>query len=529
MAFTTTVKEVIANDTTGLLAKHSSWERVLLADIALILNGAPFDSAMFNGSEGFRLIRIRDVLTGTTSTYYSGNYSEEYVVRQGDLLIGMDGDFHSAFWGAEPALLNQRVCKITPDSHLYSKKLLSYLLPGYLSAINQQTSAITVKHLSSRTIGEIELPLPPAAEQTRIVEKLEELLSGLDAGVAELKAAQKKLTQYRQSLLKAAVEGALTADWRAAQGSGQPAGSAQSVESGQALLARILTERRSRWQARQLAKFEAQGKTPPKDWQAKYPEPVAPDIAGLPELPLGWVWAGLDQLLCELRSGTAETSGRDSTAYPVLKSSAVRQGTINFGALNYLQEKQSKRSENFLQLGDVLITRLSGSVEYVGCCAVVKVLPDMQTQYPDRVFCGKLLPALIWLGDFIAICFQSAYARLKLEAAAKSTAGHKRISLSDLHGFPIPLPPFTEIHEIVKQVREGAEQVIDANLAVERGLKQSAAQRKNILKAAFSGQLVPQDPNDEPASALLARIRAERAAREKITKARKLRAAKEST
>jgi hypothetical protein len=112
------------------------------------------------------------------------------------------------------------------------------------------------------------------AEQTRIVAKLEELLSDLDAGVAELKAAQKKLGQYRQSLLKAAVEGALTAEWRAAQkvGAGDTA-----PETGAQLLARILTERRARWEAKQLAKFAEQGKTPPKDWQNKYPEPVQPE------------------------------------------------------------------------------------------------------------------------------------------------------------------------------------------------------------------------------------------------------------
>ncbi len=139
----------------------------------------------------------------------------------------------------------------------------------------------------------------PAAEQTRIVEKLEELLSDLDAGVAELKAAQKKLGQYRQSLLKAAVEGALTAEWQ--QSSNVP------IETGAQLLDRILTERRARWEAKQLAKFKEQGKTPPKDWQKKYPEPVQPDTSDLPELPEGWVWASVDQLLADIETGEASS------------------------------------------------------------------------------------------------------------------------------------------------------------------------------------------------------------------------------
>ena len=303
MAFTITVAEVIAADTTGLLAKHPSWERVPLAQVADILNGAPFDSALFSNSEGMPLARIRDVLTGDTCTYYTGPYEDTYVIRHGDLLIGMDGDFNSGFWGIRPALLNQRVCKITPTEQHYDKRLLSLVLPGYLAAINANTPSVTVKHLPSKTIGEIELPLPPRAEQTRIVAKLEELLSDLDAGVAELKAAQKKLGQYRQSLLKAAVEGALTAEWRAKN---------TPAESGARLLDRILQERRARWEAKQLAKFAEQGKTPPKDWQKKYPEPVQPDTSGLPALPEGWVWATIDQLAA---IGTGVTPLKSKSQY----------------------------------------------------------------------------------------------------------------------------------------------------------------------------------------------------------------------
>ena len=253
MAFTMTVAELIDADTSGMLGKHATWERVQLAEVATILNGAPFDSALFSTTEGMPLIRIRDVTTGQTNTYYTGAYEDAYLVQQGDLLVGMDGDFNSGFWGSKAALLNQRVCKISPVESFYDKRLLAFTLPGYLAAINANTPSVTVKHLSSKTIGEIGFPLPPRAEQTRIVAKLEELLSDLDVGVAELKAAQKKLGQYRQSLLKAAVEGALTAGWRNQN---------RPTETGAQLLERILTERRARWEAKQLTKFAEQGKTP---------------------------------------------------------------------------------------------------------------------------------------------------------------------------------------------------------------------------------------------------------------------------
>ena len=166
----------------------------------------------------------------------------------------------------------------------------------------------------------VEIPLPPTSELSRILTKLEELLLDLDTGVAELKTAQKKLVQYRQSLLKAAVEGALTAEWRQNN---------KPTETGAQLLERILTERRARWEAKQLAKFKEQGKAPPKDWQKKYPEPVQPDTTDLPELPDGWIWASLD-MLGEIASGVAKGSKRDSAIevreVPYLRVANVQRG-----------------------------------------------------------------------------------------------------------------------------------------------------------------------------------------------------------
>lgn len=106
MAFNAKISDLIAEDTSGLLAKHYSWERVRLAEVAIILNGAPYDSAYFNTISGAPLARIRDVIAGETSTYYSGEYDEAYLLSQGDLLIGMDGDFNTGYWGSQRALLN---------------------------------------------------------------------------------------------------------------------------------------------------------------------------------------------------------------------------------------------------------------------------------------------------------------------------------------------------------------------------------------------------------------------------------------
>ncbi len=481
------------------------WAFVTIGETGEYINGFPFKPT-HRESEGFPIVRIQN-LTDETKALNSTTLDVplDYKIDSGDMLMSWSATLDVFVWRRGPALVNQHIFKVVPDERVMSKHLLFYWLKLAIAQLlkTDHLHGSTMMHINRGPFMAHLVCLPPSAEQTRIVAKLEELLSELDAGVAELKAAQKKLARYRQSLLKAAVEGALTAAWRAQH---------TPTETGAQLLQRILTERRAHWEAKQLAKFKEQGKAPPKDWQKNYPEPVQPDTAGLSQLPVGWVWASLDQLLSQLRSGTAETSGRVVTPHPVLKSSAVRQGAIDFSSVNYLNDGQC-RAENYLDPGDLLITRLNGSVEYVGCTALVENLAPTSIQYPDRIFCGKLALASPQLAAHIVNCMRSPASRQRIEAAAKSTAGHKRISLSDLLPFALPLPPLAEMINAGNLIRAGLELMEYAETAATFALKQSTAQRQNILRSAFAGQLVPQDPNDEPASVLLARIRAERADR----------------
>ena len=501
MAFTAKIADLIADDKTGLLAKHDSWGRVPLSEVAGILNGAPFDSAMFGTASGVPLARIRDVIAGETSTLYAGEYDDSYLLRQGDFLIGMDGDFNTGYWGAQTALLNQRVCKLTPNIEFYDKKLLGYALPAYLAAINANTPSITVKHLSSKTVGEIELPLPPRAEQTRIVEKLEELLSDLDAGVAELKAAQRKLTQYRQSLLKAAVEGHLTAEWRAARGTPQ--------ETGAELLQRILSERRARWEQKQRDKFAGQGKTLPKGWQAKYPEPVAPDLADLPSLPDGWTWASLD-MLGEIASGVAKgmkkSSGTPTREVPYLRVANVQRGYLDLSQIKTIEATDSDIRELRLMPGDILFNE-GGDLDKLGR-GWVWYGEVAECIHQNHVF--RMRPTLRATPSEFISHHGNSFGKEWFKKAGKQTTNLASINMSMLRAFPVPVPPESEGREIVAQLELVLGAAMEQEKSIEHGLVMAAAQRKNLLKAAFAGQLVPQDPDDEPASALLARIRAAR-------------------
>jgi type I restriction enzyme S subunit len=136
------------------------------------LNGFAFDSAAFTSGEGTPLLRIRDLKTGIPSTHFNGAYSQQYLVQQGDLLIGMDGEFRCYSWAGEPALLNQRVCKLIPELSRLDPDFLRLSINAHLSKIEGETSFTTVKHISSKQVLAIALPLPSLSEQKRIASQL---------------------------------------------------------------------------------------------------------------------------------------------------------------------------------------------------------------------------------------------------------------------------------------------------------------------------------------------------------------------
>lgn len=138
-----------------------------LVDVCAIQYGFPFDSSKFSDSEGMPLIRIRDVTRGYSETYTTESYKDDYVVKENDLLIGMDGEFNIAKWGKSPALLNQRVCRLFPKANI-DRDYLYYFMPIALKKIESKTPFVTVKHLSAKELNKIELDVPPMEIQKKI-------------------------------------------------------------------------------------------------------------------------------------------------------------------------------------------------------------------------------------------------------------------------------------------------------------------------------------------------------------------------
>lgn len=180
-----------------------SWIVKKLGDLLKIQNGYAFDSKLFSIDGDMPLIRIRDIKKGVdTETRYTGEYDSKYIVKKGDLLIGMDGEFGCYEWKGGNALLNQRVCRLQNFENQIYPRFLLYGINSHLKAIEDVTGYTTVKHLSSKQIANIEFPLPPIVTQQKIVEKIDAIFTQIDKATAAAEANAKNTEALFHSYLR---------------------------------------------------------------------------------------------------------------------------------------------------------------------------------------------------------------------------------------------------------------------------------------------------------------------------------------
>jgi type I restriction enzyme S subunit len=408
---------------------------------------------------------------------------------------------------------------IKPVLHQVNKFIAAALQSEPVQAqIKKYVRGVAQPDLGLAHIRELALPFAPLAEQERILSKIEELFSELDAGVELLKKLKAKLKRYRQAVLKAAVEGKLTKDWREAhQGELEPA----SV-----LLERILKERREKWEAEQLAQMKAKGKTPKDDsWKLKYKEPVAPDTSDLPELPEGWVWATVEQLASFAANSITDgpfgsnlkTSHYTSTGPRVIRLQNIGDGVFIDEHSHISQKHFDSLVKHHIKAGDIVIAVLGEQLpraciipSSVGL-ALVKADCIRFSPHPQLAFAQYLNYAL------------NAKPTRTRTASIVHGVGRPRLNLGEVKSIVLPLPSISEQKEIIEDVERYLSIANQIEKVVDKNLKRAEKLRQSILKKAFEGKLVPQDPTDEPADKLLERIKAEKAKREAEAKAKKKR------
>lgn len=376
----------------------------------------------------------------------------------------------------------------------------------------------TFKELSGKAFSVLPVPLPPLNEQKRIVTKIEELFSELDAGEESFKQARKQLGIYRQSLLKQAFEGKLTEAWRKAN--------PDQLEDPDQLLARIQQERESRhqqqltdWQqaVEQWEQNGKEGKKPSKPSKPTTSEKLK--LKGLKGLPGPWSWCSLQSLLSfGPKNGYSPRAVERTTETKAITLTATTSGTFDNSHFKYLDLFIPEKSELWLKTGDILLQR-GNTIEYVGVPALYKG-PSNQFTYPDLMM--KLQTPKSVSSEFLTLAISDRRARVYMHERASGAAGSMpKINQGVVNSLPIPLCSLPEQQEIVRLLEEQFTVIEQNEREIDAALKRSEALRQSILKRAFSGQLVPQDPTDEPASQLLARIQTERTAAEKSAKVKK--------
>lgn len=367
-------------------------------------------------------------------------------------------------------------------------------------AEHNMSGAVGQRRVTTPYLSECEVPLPPSNEQHRIVAKIEELFSELDKGIENLKTAQAQLKVYRQALLKHAFEGKLTAQWREQN--------RDKLETAEALLARIQKERAQRYQ-QQLADWEASGKQGSKP---KAPKPLPPlgaeELAELPELPEGWGYTRVGALIDEPAYGTSKKCDYESKGKGVLRIPNVVSGKIDTSDLKYAKFDDDEITAYQLEVGDILTIRSNGSVSIVGQCALVS---DKDTDYLYAGYLIKLRPLhSIVEPSYLLNAFSCHSVRKQIENKSKSTSGVNNINSGELQSLVVAVCDINEQKQIMVEIESRLSEADQLDQTLATSLQQAEALRQSILKRAFSGQLVAQDASDEPASALLARIRAER-------------------
>lgn len=359
----------------------------------------------------------------------------------------------------------------------------------------------TVSSIDSDRLAAYEISIAPATEQKRIVSKIDELFSCIDEGERALERVQKLVERYRQSVLKAAVTGELTREWREKN--------KDKLESGEALLARILKARREAWEKAELEKMKAKGITPANDkWKQKYEEPLSPDMTDLPELPDGWVWASLDMLADIVGGITVDQKRRteDCEPVPYLRVANVQRGYLDLSEMKSINAPRDRIEQLRLRPGDILFNE-GGDIDKLGRGWIWEGQLS-NCIHQNHVFRARLV--ILYSLNKIISWYGNVMGRTLFMRLGKQTTNLASLSLSKLKSVPVPIMCPSEADEIVSRVDDIFSITDHHGGEIEKQMRGSSSVRHGVLKAAFSGRLVSQDPADEPASMLLKRIAAGR-------------------
>ena len=422
--------------------KH--WRIATLGDVCKINYGNELSRNKFT-EEGYPVFGANGVI---------GRYSD-YMFPNPKVLISCRGAYSGKINLSPPeCFVTNNSLVLEPKANTVTKEYLYYALQSVDKSRIRSGSAQAQVTISSAE--DLEFPVAPLPEQRRIVAKIEELFSNLDAGRDELAVAEQQLERYRLSVLQAAVEGRLTADWRRAH----------DPEPADQLLERILEERRKQWEEQyRWERYDSKDKEPPSGWKKRYKEPVVlENVEDLTSLPGGWEWISLHHL-CRWSNGDGlPKKARKEGPYPVYGGNGVT----------------GSHSEYMLRSSAVV----------VGCvgahCGNVHLAPP-ESWITDNAIYSK------WKSSLVDEQFLLLQLQIKGLNQLAGGSGQPYISQKVLKSLPVVLIPLAEQKQIVAEVERLLSVAEDAATTTQDEQTRAERLRQSILKQAFSGTLVPHE------------------------------------
>ena len=471
----------------------SEWYQVKLGDVLQVIRGASprpkGDPRYFGGDIPW--IKISDITKekgkyiSTTKDHVTekGAQKSRYL-KAGTLILSnsgtvcvpkilaVDGCIHDGFV-AFPELPNE-------FDILYLYYFFDKIRP---QIINENRQGITQVNLNTTIVKNIDLPVAPENEQKRIVAEIEKQFSRLDEAVDNLKRVKANLKRYKASVLKAAVEGKLTEEWRKKH---------PDVEPADKLLQRILAERRKKWEEAELAKMKAKGKKPNDDkWKKKYKVPAKPDIDDLPPLQNSWVWVSMDQLSIKITDGEHISPKTKGKGMPLLSAKDVREKGVIFNDAKYVSLKDGDKFRNRCnpERNDILVVSRGATI---GRTCIVDT---------DRNFClmGSVILIKLFKNintGYILMSLKSSPIHKKILGISGATA-QQAIYIRDIRKLPIPLPPIREQQAIYNECDGALTIANEIDTVVDTNIKRIERLRQSLLKKAFSGKLVSENKSQD--------------------------------
>lgn len=455
------------------------WENTSLGEICQAPQYGWTASAV-HGGKGIKLVRTTDISSGLIewdSVPGCDRLPEnpnKYLLKNGDILISRAGSvgLSHLITKCPPAIFASYLIRFRPHTPIQSD-FVSYFLKTnqYWSAIADETLGIAVPNVNASKLKEIEFPLPPLAEQKRIVAKVEELLAQVNSAKERLLRVQKLLKRFRQSVLTAAVTGKLTEEWREKK--------------------KVFDQKDNK-----ISSSDS-------------------ELIKLYELPESWYWDNAGSVLLNIQYGSNESASEISNgSIPILRMGNIQDAKLDLRDLKYIPDRLSNINKFVLKKGDVLFNR-TNSPELVGKAALFNVnIKAVFASYLIRLSCNTKLISPTWVCWWI----NSAWGREWARAVRTDGVSQSNINATKLKAMPIPIPLIDEQKEIIRRVESlfALSDKIEKQVAL--ALARTEKLTQSILAKAFRGELVPteaelarQEGRDyEPASVLLERIKRER-------------------